>query len=143
MFGGKVYVIGSPELMHSLHRHPKTVSFWFVEAHFTSKLGNMSKSSAKDLIANLEPGSEKEKADFVEGLHLIRQAMSPQGGMDDMSRVAANITKRQLDIIQERKERHRVDLWDWVQHDITLATTEAVYGPGNPYRDPKVAQGFW
>ncbi|RAL61937.1 hypothetical protein DID88_002426 [Monilinia fructigena] len=35
------------------------------------------------------------------------------------------------------------NLWAWVQHEITVATTESVYGPMNPYRDAKVEAGFW
>lgn len=128
--------------MHSLHRNPKAVSFWYIEALFTAKLGNMSRSAEMDLVENLEPDSKEESIVFVEGLKLVRQVMSPQGSMDAMSRVAAAVTKRQIDQLDEQTPC-RVDLWEWVQHEITIATTECVYGPQNPYRDPKVEAGFW
>lgn len=31
----------------------------------------------------------------------------------------------------------------WVQHEITVATTECVYGPSNPYRDSEIEKAFW
>jgi len=43
----------------------------------------------------------------------------------------------------QRKGKMVVDLVAWIQHEITIATTEAVYGPGNLYRDPEVESGFW
>ena len=36
-----------------------------------------------------------------------------------------------------------LDLYSWVHHTITLASTDAVYGPANPFQDPKVEKGFW
>ncbi|CAD6443018.1 f1d124c8-70e3-4456-accf-40de68c5b032 [Sclerotinia trifoliorum] len=40
-------------------------------------------------------------------------------------------------------ENSSIGLWAWVQHEITVATTESIYGPANPYRDAKVEAGFW
>ena len=42
MAGGRVYVVSSPDLVLSLQRQPKTVSFWFIEGKFTAMLGGMS-----------------------------------------------------------------------------------------------------
>ena len=36
-----------------------------------------------------------------------------------------------------------IDLWLWVRHEMTMATTEAVYGPMNPYRDVEAEKGGW
>jgi hypothetical protein len=35
-----------------------------------------------------------------------------------------------------------IDLWKWVEHNISLATSGAIYGPMNPYRDPEIEQGL-
>ncbi|CAG8956289.1 hypothetical protein HYFRA_00003669 [Hymenoscyphus fraxineus] len=146
IFGGKVHIISSPELMHPLHRQPKAASFWFFEAHFTSTLGGMSKRSSRNLAANLEPESS-ETGLLVEGLKKIQFALSPQGGMLAMNRRAAEVTKSRLDGIcatsRDREVSRKVDLWAWTQHEVTVATTECIYGPQNPYRDREVENGFW
>jgi hypothetical protein len=146
MLGGRVHIIGSPELMHTLHKHPQTVSFWYLEAKFTTQLGAMTKETAKSFAANLEPNAQEPNIVMMEGLKATHSAMTPQGGMDEMNRVAASVTKTRLDglirAIQSKKTAP-VDLWEWVQHEITVATTECVYGVHNPYRDPKVEAGFW
>ncbi|KAF2121684.1 cytochrome P450 [Lophiotrema nucula] len=142
MFGGKVYVVSSPDLMHSLHRQPRVVSFWFIEGQFTTLLGGMSKASADALQANLG-AADRESSLLVEGLKVTQQAMSPQGGMEEMNRRAAAVVRTRLDELQETGGTNRVDLWGWIQHEITIATTESIYGLGNPYRDPKVESAFW
>ena len=141
MFGGKVHVISSSDLMHSLHRQPKVASFWFLEAQFTAKLGGMSKRSTNKLVDNLSPET-MDPSLLIEGLKVTQQAMSSQGGMEEMLRVAADVTKSRLDDMSKRFE-NTIDLWVWTQHEITAITTESVYGPGNPYRDPVVEAGFW
>lgn len=146
MLGGKVHVIGSPELMHTLHRHPQTVSFWYLEAKFTAQLGAMTKETADTLMANLEPNAQQSNIVMMEGLKATHQAMTPLGGMEEMNRVAAKTTKIRLDnLLQaiQSKKAMPVDLWEWVKHEITVATTECVYGVHNPYRDPMVESGFW
>ncbi|KAF7928884.1 uncharacterized protein EAE97_009726 [Botrytis byssoidea] len=105
--------------------------FWYLEARFTAELGGLSGEGTKKLVANLEPASEKPSL-LVEGLKATQQAISPLGGarLDNLANGAGNINLN-------------TDLWAWVQHEITVATTESVYGPENPYRDSKVETGFW
>lgn len=142
MFGGKVHVVGSPELMHSLHRQPNVVSFWFMEANFTVQLGAMSQEAGDALKGNLGPHDNGSSL-LIEGLKSTQRAMSPQGGVEDMIKSAAAVTKSRLNDIRASQGASSVNLWDWIQHEITMITTESVYGKANPYRDPQVESGFW
>ena len=56
MAGGRVYVVSSPDLVLSLQRQPKTVSFWFIEGKFTAMLGGMSTDATDILLENVKPG---------------------------------------------------------------------------------------
>ncbi|TGO51343.1 hypothetical protein BCON_0163g00240 [Botryotinia convoluta] len=144
MFGGKLHIVGSPELINSLQRQGKTASFWYLEALFTAELGGLSRDGMKKLVANLEPASEQPSL-LIDGLKATQQALSPLGGVDDMIRVAAeNIQDRLDNLANEAGDINlNTDLWAWVQHEITVATTESVYGPENPDRVSKVEAGFW
>ena len=59
MLNSQVYVVNSPELVLAVQRHPKTVSFWFIEAKFTAILGGMSRSASDKLLEHVEgtPGT--------------------------------------------------------------------------------------
>ncbi|KAH7132576.1 cytochrome P450 [Dendryphion nanum] len=142
MFGGKVHIVGSSELMSSLQKQPHAISFWFMEALFTTLLGGMSQRSSSNLQANLSPGSHDSSL-LLEGLKVTQQAMSPRGGLEAMIRTAADVILAGLDALSYTNNRKNIDLWAWTQHEITIATTEAVYGPSNPYRDNEVEKGFW
>ncbi|PQE12550.1 cytochrome p450 protein [Rutstroemia sp. NJR-2017a BBW] len=96
MFGGTIHIIGSADLMNSLHRRAKAVSFWYLEARFTAELGTLSRDASKKLVANLEPAS-KDRSLLIEGLKATQQAVSPVGGLDEMIRITADNTKNRLD----------------------------------------------
>jgi hypothetical protein len=36
-----------------------------------------------------------------------------------------------------------VDYWKWCRHIITMASTDAAYGPANPFKEKVVEDGFW
>jgi hypothetical protein len=117
--------------MNSLHRQAKALSFWYLEARFTAELGTLSPAASKKLVANLEPAS-KDRSLLIDGLKATQQAVSPVGGLDEMIRLAADTTKMRLDSLANvENERLAVNLWGWIQHEITVATTESVYGPAD------------
>ncbi|KAF5876518.1 putative cytochrome p450 protein [Botrytis fragariae] len=142
--GKRTSSVGSPELMNSLQRQGKTASFWYLEARLTAELGGLSSDGMKKLAANLEPAPEKPSL-LIEGWKATQQALSPLGGVDDMIRVAAENIQTHLDNLASEigDVNPNTDLWAWVQHEITVATTESVSGPENPYRDSQVEAGFW
>jgi hypothetical protein len=142
MFGSKMYIISSPELIQSLHRQPRVLSVWVMEGQLTTLLGGMSADSAKILHANLG-ATGREPSLLIKGPKGMQHAMSPQGGMEEMLRRAAEVTKSRLDQLTDAEGVRNVDLWAWVQHEITVATTKSVYGVSNPYRDPDVESAFW
>jgi hypothetical protein len=37
----------------------------------------------------------------------------------------------------------RIKLMQWLRHEITMATSNSVYGPMNPFKDPMIEAGFW
>jgi hypothetical protein len=88
MFGSKMYIISSPELMQSLHRQPCVLSLWVMEGQFTTLLGGMSADSAKILHANLG-ATDREPSLLIEGLKGMQHAMPLQGGMEEMRRRTA------------------------------------------------------
>jgi hypothetical protein len=129
--------------MQSFNKLSREVSFWFLEAKFSCQLGGMSRSAESRLLAHIEPGAS-EPSLIIEGLKATNQSMRPHvGGIEHMNRVAARVAKEELDRLRESDQRSSIDLWNWVQHEITISTTESVYGPANPYRSNEVEEGFW
>jgi hypothetical protein len=158
MFGSNVYIITSPSLIYSLHKQPRQLSFWYFEAMFTAKLGGFSRAGTEASFKGILPEvADKERSPVIDVLKTTVVAMSPQGDMGRLLGVAAERMGRGLDEVAREGRgmgteirkgegaggEETVDLCEWVQHEMVMATTEAFYGSKNPYRDGGVEEGFW
>lgn len=142
MPSSRLYVVNSPNLVLSLQRQPNVVSFWFLEAKFTATLGGMSKDASEKLKANLQSDRVSHSL-LLKGLKATHQAMTPGKAINQMIHIAGQRTVKALDAINDTLSTGQIDLRQWVRHEITMITTESVYGPLNPYRDPEVERAFW
>ncbi|EDN98426.1 hypothetical protein SS1G_13284 [Sclerotinia sclerotiorum 1980 UF-70] len=142
MISQEIHVIASPDLMSHLHRKHKAISLWQLEGRFTAQLAGLSESGRDRLLANVFFGSDTSSL-MIKGIKIIQGALSPLGGMKRMLQVAALATKNRLDNQATPARNNRTDLFEWVRHELTIVTTESLYGDGNPYRDPNVEAGFW
>lgn len=57
-----------------------------------------------------------------------------------MNRVMAQEVAASIDRVKGEKA---VQLFEYIRHEITMASTESVYGPQNPFRDPVIEDSFW
>lgn len=67
--------------------------------------------------------------------------MVPGTALDRMSQLMLRSLRNLIDISFER-ESGPIDLYSQIRHVITLASTNAVYGPKNPFQDPAVEEGL-
>jgi len=141
MFGRNVYVVKSPELIYSIQRQPKSLSFWYFEAHFSAKLGGLSQAATEQIFRGLRPESTDHSV-VIESLKGMKVALSPQG---DLNRIVGESTKVMAAAVHDISQKHgtTLDLESFVRHEFMMGTTDAIYGALNPYRDPKVESGFW
>lgn len=70
----------------------------------------------------------------------VRAALLPGPGVGAMIRTMAKKVTASIDRLQYKKE---AQLFAAIRHEITLMTTDSVYGQQNPFRDPEIEQSFW
>jgi hypothetical protein len=102
----------------------------------------MSKEASRKILENVKGGSGMESL-LIEGLEETHKVMRPGSGVNQMVSITTRTAADNMAIFEIDPASRRVDLWQWVQHEVTVATTEAVYGPTNPYRDKDFEQAFW
>lgn len=142
MLGGRTYVVNSPDLVIAVQRNSKTLSFTPLIAHSAERITLPSKEAWAALMKNLD-GKEGDwglNADTHKGMYA---ALAPGKDLDDMNRAMAKSVSASLDKLCRDEETTTIDLMEWVRHEITMASTNAAYGPNNPFRDPEVERGFW
>lgn len=140
---GQLYLVTSPKLLAAIERKPNLISFWHVEASAIGRVAGL-RPEAHKLVS--EGVGDNPESFWLKGLRAIHHAMAPGKGINDMILVAARTslkTLREFDDAHPDAHPRRVDLWEWVSHEVTVAHTDAVYGVGNPYRDSEVEKGFW
>lgn len=104
-------------------------------------VSRFSKAGAE--IINTNTNGENGDWGYVNTFHdAIQPAVSPGRHLDTMNRMMLGLVASQFDE-QANYQRQKVKLFEWVRHQITLATTSSVYGSGNPFRDCAIEQAFW
>ena len=142
MPAGKVYVVASPELTHEVQRHPKSLSFPWVEAIFGVRLAGLSKEGGSLLLGNVQ-GENGEHGAFVDGLKSMIKILKPGLALEEMNLRMLKSISETMSRLEARRDDDAVDLWAWVKDMMILATTDATYGPGNPYRDVGLREDIW
>lgn len=76
------------------------------------------------------------------GMHAV---MAPGANLDRMVRNMLGLFTTFLDeLVKDGKGGKEVDLYGWIRPHFTIASTEAVYGPSNPFKKhPDLGQAFW
>lgn len=137
---GRVYVINSPDLVLAVQRQPKKLSFWFLEATFTVGMAGLSKEAAVALLENVH-GEDDRPSLFMEGMRATQKELQPCEGLEQMSLIAVQKLAASIEMLP-KDESTQLDLWHWVNRELIASTTDSVYGPKNPFRDPEVIEAF-
>jgi hypothetical protein len=141
MPGSRLYVVNSPALVSAVQRHYKSLSFMPLVAKASVKVSRFSKTASE--IINTNTNGEEGDWGYVHTFHdAIQPSLAPGAQLDVMNRVMLGLVAASIYRLKEQNATE-VRLFDWVKHQITLATTSSAYGPSNPYKDPAVETAFW
>jgi hypothetical protein len=136
MFIGKLYVVNSASLVAAVHRNHKAFSFDPFVTAFTKRAGGITSEGSK-LLQETANGGGGMGSKVIHSMHPALLG----SGLDIM---ITNMVKDLKTFIDELEpDQASMDLYLWCRHAITLASTDAVYGPLNPYKDPAVERAFW
>lgn len=72
--------------------------------------------------------------------------LAPGCVVDTISKKAIEVVTEAMDNlathVEASKDGQIIDLWSWTHREMLIATTDAVYGPGNPYKDTIVEKAW-
>lgn len=132
-----MYIVNATELIPELQKRWRTISFAAIAADAGSLVG-MSKDAVEIMHQNLTD----EHGFSLSWPRYIAPAMSPGEDLDRMSRNAIELIVKDLAKIKSSGASVTTGLWQWTTGVMDSSTCEAVWGPGNPYRDPEVFQAW-
>ncbi|KAG8158124.1 hypothetical protein KVR01_011885 [Diaporthe batatas] len=138
MPGARIYVVNSTNLIPVVQRQFRTVAFTpFAARAFKYAMGGS--KTANDIMATDMTEDHGYLMSFDTAIH---PAVSPGPALDAMNRASVRAVAVSLDKLR-RQSPITVDMYKWIQHEVLLATTDAVYGPQNPYRNPAMEEAWY
>lgn len=136
--GSKLYVVTSSELIAAVQRHPKALAFPPVGVKFAMSLAGSSNEGKRIATHNIngEDGDYGLSMDFNK---VVYPSLSPGKPLEAMYETIIP----QIAVSLENLRTTSIELNRWVRHELTVAITDCVYGPGNPFKERAVEEAFW
>jgi hypothetical protein len=131
-----MYIVNSTHLIPLLQKQWRTVSFAAIAADAGIAVG-----MSKEAIRIMHQDLTSEHGFSVGWPRYIILAMSPGKDLDAINRRSVEVLAKEVSKLQA-KGTIRLGLSQWSCEMMVTATTEAVWGPQNPYRDPVVAKAW-
>ncbi|KAF2713761.1 cytochrome P450 [Pleomassaria siparia CBS 279.74] len=125
----RIYVVNNPELIQAVHRQSNALSFSPIGRDFGFLFSGLTQASQK----TLKKAYDGDGNGFT---RIIHQFLKDGHGLELATRSAIN---ELVQTVPKWTSPHvPVDLFDTVRHALTIALTNTVYGPNNPFLDPQV-----
>ncbi|KAI0521605.1 cytochrome P450 oxidoreductase [Xylaria bambusicola] len=136
--GSRLYVVNDTALIPIIQRHVRALSISPIMVRFFSHFMGVSKGALH--IAGRDP---LENHGFIHQITLeTTKGLSPGPNLDDLNAKAVLNLSQSLDNLCANTRLSTVNMFEWVSKEIMLATTNSVYGPRNPFKNPDVQAAY-
>ncbi len=138
--GGRIAIANTPEVLSAIDKNPTAVAFIPLAALVIKKLSGLSAEGNKILCGKTAGPDRHEGYMHIlsKGVH---STLAPGASLDAVTSIVA------YDLNDSIQELHgkttRMNVLHWFRHAFGISSTDGIYGPGNPFKDPKVEAGFW
>ncbi|KAF2684607.1 cytochrome P450 [Lentithecium fluviatile CBS 122367] len=136
----RLYIINSTELIPIAQKQVRILDFAPMEAQCAINVMGAGPDGKKILIRDRD--GVKDYSYAILFSKAIHPAVTPGPSLDAMNRLAVQKVSQALGKLSSQASKP-LGLFEWVREDITLATTDSVYGPKNPFREAKTREAYW
>ncbi|EAS37010.2 cytochrome P450 oxidoreductase [Coccidioides immitis RS] len=134
IFRQKIYLIYSPGLLAAAQRHAKYISFEPFAALAIRRAAGI-KGNGPIVSSSSEKGRSSFDKQMKDAVHSVLLGEAMVG----ITRASVAAIKKSVDDLRSTE----VDLLTWCRHVLTMATTDSIYGPMNPYRNREAEAAIW
>ncbi|KUI64580.1 25-hydroxycholesterol 7-alpha-hydroxylase [Cytospora mali] len=132
----RMYIVNATELIPVLQKQWRTVSFAAIAADAGSLVG-----MSKDAVKTMHQDLTSEDGFSLSWPKFIMSAMGPGRDLDAINRKSIEIFAADMEKLRAEGTAG-VGLWQWSRKIMVTSTSEAIWGPQNPYRDVAVAEAW-
>ncbi|KAI0382382.1 cytochrome P450 [Hypomontagnella monticulosa] len=138
MPGSRIYVINSTPLITSIQSQFRTLSFTAVEASIAANVIGVSKATNGIIGRDVN----RDGSYLMSFPKYVHSALSAGPALDAMNRRSIQVITKSLDN-WAKEGATTIKLFEWVRHELLLASTEGVYGHKNPFRDTAMEKAWY
>ncbi|RYP63194.1 hypothetical protein DL770_009443 [Monosporascus sp. CRB-9-2] len=138
MPGSRLYVVNATALIPAVQRQFRALAFTAIESDIAANVGGVSKATHKIIDRNLV----RDEGYLMSFPKYIHSAVSAGPHLDAMNRKSVEVIADSLEA-WARKGPATVKMFEWIRHELLIATTDGVYGPKNPYRNPAMEKAWY
>ena len=144
MLNQRMYIVNSPELVLAVQRQTKSLSFQPFVAAMLPKLLLVDKDAMEIVKRNID-GDEGDWGLIPDTHKETWPAIAPGPQLDRMiQNMFATLLPFLDEFAGEGEATTSTDLYAWARRAFTLAGTDSLYGPENPFRwDSELEDAFW
>jgi len=139
----KIYIVTSPSLISAIDRRSKSISFAPYVVQFAKRILDPSRRALDALADDLgqENGAVGLRPETLKAMH---DSLAPGEHLEATTQMMLKSVSDQLSSLDGIGTDEEIELFDWVRHIVTRASTDAIYGTEkNPFQDPAISHGFW
>ncbi|KAL9605500.1 MAG: hypothetical protein Q9179_001306 [Wetmoreana sp. 5 TL-2023] len=141
--GKRIYVVNSPDLISAVQKDAKVLSFSPFVSWMSPRIFDVGEEAVAIINENMDgaKGHYGLLPEISRGMH---NALAPSDSLDWMTRTMLTKLQEYIDPLGTGKGGMDIHLYKWVRRAFTVASTEAVYGPKNPFNHkPELEDAFW
>ncbi|ETS83164.1 hypothetical protein PFICI_05040 [Pestalotiopsis fici W106-1] len=137
--GSRLYVINDTSLIPVVQRQFRTLSISPLLVRVFSHFMGVSPSALE--IVGRDP---IEDHGFVHQMTIeTSKGLAPGPNLDDLNARAVSILDASLAALSAKNAATTVKLFEWASLEIMMATTNAIYGHQNPFKNPAVREAYY
>ncbi|CAG8952976.1 hypothetical protein HYFRA_00003166 [Hymenoscyphus fraxineus] len=138
--GGRIAIVNTPELLSHVDKQPKNIAFAPIAALVIDKLSGLSKTGSK-VVLDRTMGPDRMEGYMNAVMVDIHNTLAPGPKLDGVTTEVAYYLNDSMGKLHGKTTR--MNLLHWFRHEFGMSSTHGIYGPENPFKDPKVEAGFW
>ncbi|KAI1272186.1 cytochrome P450 [Xylaria sp. FL0933] len=128
----RLYIVTSTSLIPAVQRQFRVLSFNPVQIKAVTNFASPSKEAMELVKKNIENDDG-----FIPGFLKAVYPTLTGDMVDSLNQRTVNVILAEFDKIAAKGSCSSVQMFKWIDEQITYATTDGIYGPHNPLRDPE------
>ncbi|OTA70016.1 cytochrome P450 [Hypoxylon sp. EC38] len=138
MPGSRIYVINLTSLITSVQSQFQVLSFTAIEANLAANVFGISRATNEIIGSNVN----KDGSYLMSFPKYMHSALGAGPGLDAMNRRSIQVISESL-YRWPKEGTTTIKLFEWVRHELLLASTDGVYGHKKPFRDPAMEKAWY